>query len=119
MALFSMPYGIVKWPASSQDSNYGFEVGAQKTRCDHRFRRRVAVSAQPVRVRATDHFRQPLAAAIKIDRCGFTGIAGEDADGGIIRWERIANAKHRIGHFAPTELLIEIDVCRVGDSPPA
>jgi hypothetical protein len=25
---------------------------------------------------------------------GFTGVAGEDADGGIIRWERIANAKH-------------------------
>jgi hypothetical protein len=42
-------------------------------------RRRVAVSAQPVRVPATDHFRQAVAATIKIDRCRFTGITGEDA----------------------------------------
>src|SRR5215469_11821920 len=81
---------------------YSLEVGVQKTRRDNGFRRRVAVSAQPVRVRATDHFRHAVAAAIKVDRCGFTGIASEDAYGGIIRWERIANAKHRIGHFAPT-----------------
>src|SRR5262249_28019272 len=95
------------------------QIGAQKARRDNGFRRRIAVPAQPVRVLATDHFRQAVAAAIEIDGRGFTGISGEDTDGGIIRWERIANANHRVSHFAPTELLIEIVVCHVGDSPPA
>jgi len=95
------------------------EVGAQKTRRDDGFRRRIAVPAQPVRVRATDHFRQASAAAVEIDGSGLTGIAGENTNRGVIRRERVANANHCVGHFAPSELLIGIAVCRVGDSPPA
>src|SRR5215472_9087629 len=66
---------------------YALEVGALKTRRDNGFRRRVAVSTQPVRIAATDHFRQAVVAAIKIDGCGLAGIGGENADRGIIPWQ--------------------------------
>ena len=60
-----------------------------------------------------------MAAAVEIDGGGFTGIAGQNADGGVIRLQRIANANHCIRHFTPAEFLIEILVRRVSDFPPA
>ena len=63
----------------------GLEVGAQKTCRDNRLGLRIAVPAQPMRVRAADHFRKSVTAAIEIDGGGFTGIASQNADGGVIR----------------------------------
>ena len=63
----------------------GLEVGAQKTCRNNRLGLRIAVPAQPMRVRAADHFRKSVTAAIEIDGGGFTGIASQNADGGVIR----------------------------------
>src|SRR5215469_2119067 len=51
------------------------EVGTQKPRRDNGFRRRIAVPSEPVRVRATDHFRQAVVAAIEIDGRSLTGAS--------------------------------------------
>ena len=96
----------------------GLEVGAQKTCRDNRLGLRIAVPAQPMRVRAADHFRKSVTAAIEIDGGGFTGIASQNADGGVMR-QLIASANHCIRHFAPAEFLVEILIRRVGNFPPA
>ena len=97
----------------------GFEVAAEKTRRNDGLGRGIAVTPQPMGVRAADYFRQASTAAVKVDGGGLTRIAGQNANRLAVARERIANADHSAGHFGPAELLVEIAVCRVGDSPPA
>src|SRR6516164_1238942 len=97
----------------------GFQVADEKTRRNDGFGRWIAIPAQPVRVRAADYFRQASTAAVKVDRGGLTGIAGQNANRGAVGRQRIANANHGASHLGPAELLVEVTVCRVSDPPPA
>src|SRR5437899_1162827 len=84
---------------------------ARFTKDNHRFRRRIAVTARPKRIRSTDRPRQTVTWPVEIDRAGFAIICSQNPQPSSVRFrQRVSNAGDRFDKFWPADLLRKVIV---------